>query len=76
MQESALVGSRLDFVLLPGQLVDNGDANLGVAQPVAQFRGQEPLDLLSAERTDAFEQWTDLELSAALTEEERRGETL
>ena len=69
MQESALERSRLDFVLLSAELVEDKHAHLRGTQPVAQFRGEKPLDLLAAQAADALEQGADPELGAAFREE-------
>jgi hypothetical protein len=55
--------------LLARQLVDHSQADLCAAQPVAEFRGQEPLDLLPAQGADALEQRADLQLGAAFGEQ-------
>src|SRR2546430_8260702 len=70
MQQSPLVGARLDLVLLARKLVDDRHANLGVADPVAQLRGQIPLDLLAGKCTDSLQQRADAKLGAAFGEQD------
>src|SRR4029077_15982167 len=60
---------RLDLVLLARKSVDHRYTNLGGTDPVAQLRGQIPLDLLAAQATDAVEQGADLECGAWLGKE-------
>src|SRR5213079_2188132 len=70
MQQPSLVGARLDLVLLTRKLVDHRHANLGVADSVAQLRGQIPLDLLAGKGTDSLQQGADAKLRAALGEQD------
>ena len=70
MQQPSLVGARLDLVLLARKLVDHRHANLGVADSVAQLRGQIPLDLLAGKGTDSLQQGADAKLRAAFGEQD------
>src|SRR5215471_9361366 len=69
MEQAAFELPRLDLVLLARKFIDYRDTNLGSTDPVAQLRGQIPLDLLSAQAADAVEQGTDLEFGARLDKE-------
>ena len=52
MQQPTFVCARLDFVLLARKLIDDRHTNLRASDPVTQFRGQVPLDLLAGEYPD------------------------
>src|SRR5580700_10136854 len=69
MEQSSFELPRLDLELFARKLVDHRYTNLSSTDPVAQLRGQIPLDLLAAQATDALEQGTDLELGARLGKE-------
>lgn len=47
MEQPAFVLPRLDRVLLAGELVEDGDADAGLADAIAQLGGEVPLNLLS-----------------------------
>src|ERR1700730_2657401 len=64
MEQAAFELPRLDLVLLWRKFIDDRYTNLGSTDPVAQLRGQIPLDLLAAQATDAVELGADLELGA------------
>lgn len=66
MQELAFVLTRLDQILLARELVDDGDPNPGLADPVAQLRGEIPLNLLAREPTHSLEERSDVDLGAAI----------
>jgi hypothetical protein len=69
VEQSPFELPRLDLVLLARKLVDHRYPNLGSADPVAQLRGQIPLDLLAAQTADAVEQRADPELGSRLGKE-------
>lgn len=54
MQQSTFKLSRLDPVLLAGELIDNGDAHVRVANPVSKLRGEIPLDLFPAQGANSL----------------------
>src|SRR5260370_31743771 len=73
MQQPTLVYARLDLVLLARELVDDSHANLRASDPVTQFRGQIPLDLLAGEYPDPLKQGADAKFRAAFGEQDAPG---
>src|SRR3954462_14049771 len=68
MQQSSFKLPRFDFILLACELIDHRHADLRVADPVPQLRGQIPLDFLPAQGSNSLEQRTDFELRAFFRE--------
>ena len=67
---------RLDLVLLARKLVDHRYTNLGSPDPVAQLRGQIPLDLLAAQLRMPSSRGLDLESVPRSAKSTRRGFTV
>ena len=73
MQQSSFVLPRLHCILLASDLVDHRNTHAGVADTVAQLRREVPLDLLSRERTNSFEQPRYSQLSSGLSKKRAFG---
>jgi len=73
MQQTPLVLTRLDRILLARQPVEDGDAHAGLPDAVAQLGGEIPLDLFSREGADAVEQTRDANFRARLGKERASG---
>jgi hypothetical protein len=69
MQELALVLARLDQVLLARELIDDSDPDPGFADPVAQLRGEVPLNLFAREPAHSSQERSDMDLGAAVGDE-------
>src|SRR5262249_29928260 len=68
-QELTCVLARLDQILLAREPIDDSDPDPGLADPVAQLRGEVPLNLLAREPAYSFEEWSDMDLGAAVGDE-------
>src|SRR5215813_4493284 len=69
MQEPALVLARLDQILLAREPIDDSDPDPGLVDPVAQLRGEVPLNLLAREPSHSLEERSDMDLGAAVGDE-------
>src|SRR5215469_378780 len=66
MQELALVLARLDQILLAREPIDDSDLDPGLADPVAQLRGEVPLNLFAREPAHSLQKRGDMDLGAAV----------
>src|SRR5215471_9914488 len=66
MQELALILARLDQILLAREPIDDSDPDSGLADSVAQLRGEVPLNLLARESSHSLEERSDMDLGAVV----------
>src|SRR6266498_3112062 len=73
MQKAALILTRLDCVLLARNSIDDVDSDACLANTIAQFRREIPLDLLSRQSADSIEERRNPDLRAALAQQHPLG---
>src|SRR5215470_15980327 len=70
MEEPAFELAGFDLEFLAGGAVDNFDLDAGLADAIAEFRGEVPLEFFATELFDAGEQWANGEFGAAIGKED------